>query len=427
MTAEPKKLDHGKDEAMLKEKELNTAYQNKIYNAKENGQPVAYTFVPGNLVELLHCFDIVPVFPEILGLQMGMKRNAGAYLETAENLGYSEDVCSYVKSSVGMHARGNIGPNGKVMPKPDFLFFINSQCFTFMKWWEILRKTYDCPIITVHVPYRQHGRTTEAEMKYSVDQLTKVVIPQLESLTGKKFDIDLLREKLALSRQMEEDLAFAFNSGKSKPSPIDGMFQFLYYVGPINTYYRGTQEGVDFYKLVRRVIEERLAAKVGPPTAFGRLDEQKYRIVMDCGITWDHFQEYSKMFYDEKAVIVATSYTKVGGTYDQGNFHDPNRPFESMIESNMTNYCNLSLPDRVGLLEKYVKEFQADGFLIGSIKSCKSFAAGMLAMLREIETRTGVPGGFFEIDMMDSRYFSESNVRNRLESYLRMIDERRSA
>ncbi|MFZ3102968.1 MAG: benzoyl-CoA reductase subunit B [Desulfitobacteriaceae bacterium] len=415
----------GKDEAMLKEKELNVAYEKKIQNAKAEGKKLCYTLVPGNLVELLHCFDIVPVFPEILGLQMGLRRDARSFIEGGENAGYSEDVCSYVKSSVGMLLNNNIGSGGKKIPKPDFLFYINSQCFTFMKWFEILRKSYDCPTVAIHLPYNHHGKTTENELKYGVDQIKNVVIPQLEKISGKKFDLEELKERLALSRQMEQELAWCYESAKHRPSPVDGMFQFLYYVGPINTYYRGTQEGVDFYKTVRKTIEERIAAKQGPATPFGRMDEQKYRIVMDCGITWDHFRDYNKIFFDEKAVIVAATYTKVSGTYDQGNFHDPDRPFESLIESNMTNYCNLTIPDKTNLMEKYIKEFEADGFLIGSIKSCKSFSAGMLTMLRELENRTGLPGGFFELDMMDARYYSDSNIRNRLESYFRMVDERK--
>lgn len=425
MDIKQKNNHYEKDEAMLKEKKLMTLYHQRIQTAKAEGKKVCYTFVPGNLVELLHCFDVVPVFPEIIGLQMGLRKKAANYLEAGENDGYSEDVCSYVKAGVGMALNGNLGPDGMVVPKPDFLFLINSQCFTFMKWWEILRKTYDCPIVTVHLPYNHHGETTKEEMKYGIDQLKQVVIPQLEKITGIKFDIDKLREKLALSREMEQDLADVFNMGKHIPSPIDGFFQALYYIGPINSYFRGTIEGVEFYKLVKKVVGQRVVSGEGPQTPHGKMDEQKYRLVMDCGISWDNFAEYSKIFFDEKALIVAATYTKVGGTYDRGNFHDPDRPLESLVENNMTNYCNLSLPDRTKLMEDYIKEYKADGFLIGSIKSCKSFAAGMLPMLRELENRTGVPGGFFELDMMDGRYFSEANIRNRIESYLRMLDERR--
>jgi benzoyl-CoA reductase subunit B len=60
------------------------------------------------------------------------------------------------------------------------------------------------------------------------------------------------------------------------------------------------------------------------------------------------------------------------------------------------------------------------------VKSCNSFSAGQLLLMQEIEKRTGRPGGFIESDLVDSRYFSAANIRNRLESYLQMIEQRRS-
>jgi len=426
LSTEKHQRDEGKDEAMLMEKELMASYIDKVHRAKDEGKKITYTFVPGGLTEILHCFDVIPVFPEVLGLQMGMRRIADQYIEIAENEGYSDDICSYVKSSVGMYLKDNVGPYGRKLPEPDFLFLVFSQCFTFMKWWEILRKLFNCPIITIHLPYRHHNKTTKDETRYGVSQFEKVVIPQFEEITGIKFDMDKLKEKLALTRQMEEDLVWVFDAAKNKPCPVDGFFQLLYYAGPINTYFRGTEEGVEFYKIARKVVEERVAAKQGHLTPFGRMDEQKYRLVQECGISWDHFREYNKILFDEKAVIVASTYTKVCGLYDSREFmHDPDRPFESMIEHNMTNYCNNSLEYRVKIMENYIKDYDADGFLVGSIKSCKSFAAGQLMMLQELEKRTGIPGAFFELDMMDSRYFSEANVRTRLDSYFRMIDERR--
>jgi benzoyl-CoA reductase subunit B len=48
-----------------------------------------------------------------------------------------------------------------------------------------------------------------------------------------------------------------------------------------------------------------------------------------------------------------------------------------------------------------------------------------LLMLRQLEQRTGVPGGFIESDLVDPRYFSKANIENRLQSYFQMIDARR--
>jgi benzoyl-CoA reductase subunit B len=48
-------------------------------------------------------------------------------------------------------------------------------------------------------------------------------------------------------------------------------------------------------------------------------------------------------------------------------------------------------------------------------------------MLREVEKRTGVAGGFIESDLVDPRYFSASNLKNRIESYLQMVDQKRQS
>ncbi|MGE5504280.1 MAG: 2-hydroxyacyl-CoA dehydratase, partial [Actinomycetota bacterium] len=77
------------------------------------------------------------------------------------------------------------------------------------------------------------------------------------------------------------------------------------------------------------------------------------------------------------------------------------------------------------ILAKYVEEYEADGLLINSIKSCNSFSAGQLMIMKEVEKRTGKPGAFIETDLVDPRYFSAANVKNRLESYFQMIEQKR--
>jgi benzoyl-CoA reductase subunit B len=111
--------------------------------------------------------------------------------------------------------------------------------------------------------------------------------------------------------------------------------------------------------------------------------------------------------------------------YDTGFRHDPSRPLETLADYCMGCYTNLSLPSRVAMLSRYVREYDADGLLVNSIKSCNSFSAGQLMILREVESRTGRPGGFIESDLVDPRYFSAANIKNRLESYFQMIEQKR--
>ncbi len=426
MTIETQKVNSmPKDWGMTAQKTLMASYYDKLMQARENGEKVVYTFVPGNINEISLAFGINPVFPEVLGLQMGLRKNADFYVQMGEKEGYAEDLCSYVKSSVGMAANNNIGPYGAKIPEPDFLFLVYANCFTFLKWFEILKKIYKCPVITIHLPFVNDERPTKDAIDYCVKQFKSVVIPEFERLTGNKFDMDKLKYHMELSRKAEEDFCHVMGSPKNNPSPIDAVFNGMYYVGPLNTAFRGTPEGVEYYKKLREEIDARALRKEGPPTPYGRMDEQRYRIVMECAPPWNEFQSVWKMFYDEKAIVVGATYVKVGGAFDLGSFHDPSRPLESLAEQVMNCYCNNNIIYRANVIERHLKEYSADGFLVSSIKSCKSFMSGQLAIMRRVEEKTGIPGGFFECDMMDSRYYAEANVRNRIESYLRMIDQKR--
>jgi len=414
-----------KDRSMVLQKEMIARHFARLEQAPENHEPVVYTFVPGNLVELIRSFDALPVLPEINALQSGMRKLSGDYIAEAERLGHSEDVCAYVKCDIGMMKSGNIGPSGKKLPKPDLLLLSYPGCYPFMKWFELLREEYDCPAVFFHVPYQGDGVLEPEHRAYMIRQLREQVIPALEKATGRKYDEDKLREGLTRAALAEDDLVAVLQSAKHKPSPIDGYFGTVYYVGPIFSAFRGTPEGVEYYRALREEVEARVAAGLGPITPDGSLDDQRYRLVVEGPPSWTHFRDFWKMFTDEKAVVVASTYTKVGGTYDFGFRHNPADPLGTLADYCSGCYTNLNLPSRIEMISRYVREYEADGFVINSIKSCNSFSAGQLMILREVEKRTGVAGAFIESDLVDPRYFSSANIKNRLESYFQMIDARR--
>ena len=415
-----------KDASMTKQKEMMSRHYDRLSDAPERGEKVAATFVPGNLNELLMCFDFVNNLPEVNAIQNGLRKTSGNFVMEAEKLGHSEDVCTYVKSDIGMMAKGNIGPNGRKLPDPDVLLLSYTGCFTFMKWFELLRQQYNCETIMLQTPYLADGKITKEMIRYMVKQLEQDVIPKLEKVSGVKFDIDRLREYLRKSAKAEDDLVWVLQSAKTKPSPIDAYFGGIYYIGPIFGAFRGTDDAIDYYRFLREEVEERIAEGKGPVTPDGDMGKERYRLVVEGPPNYTHFRQFWKMFYDEGAVVVASSYTKVGGCYDFGFRHDPANPLESLAEYCLNVYTNRNLPMRVDMLENYVNEYEADGLLINSIKSCNSFSAGQLLIMREVEKRTGKPAAFIETDLVDPRYFSAANIKNRLESYFQMIEQKRA-
>ena len=414
-----------KDDSQVRQKTMIARHYDRLAAAPETGEKNVYTFVPGNLTELLLSFDLLPVLPEINSLQSAMRGKTAEYIALAEKLGHSEDVCTYVKSDIGMLRSGNIGPTGQHLPNPDLLLLSYTGCFTFLKWFELLREEYHAPVAMLHVPYQPDGRITTAMRDYVVTQLKDVIIPALERISGRAYDEAKLSEHLRLSAQAEDDLVWVLQSAKHKPSPIDAYFGAVYYVGPIFSAFRGTEGAVGYYKALRSEIEARIREGKGPVTPDGDIEKERYRIVVEGPPNWTSFRQFWKMFADEGAVAVASTYTKVGGVYDAGFRHDPARPLESLAEYCLGCYTNLGLPTRIEMLANYVRDYEADGFLINSVKSCNSFSAGQLHILREVEKRSGKPGGFIESDLVDPRYFSAANIKNRLESYFQMLDQKR--
>jgi benzoyl-CoA reductase subunit B len=415
-----------KDRSMTLQKEMIAAHYRRLEGAPESGEAVVYTFVPGNLTELIRSFGALPLLPEINALQSGMRGKSRDYIAEAERVGHSEDVCTYVKCDIGMLRSGNVGPTGTRLPKPSLLLLSYTGCYTFMKWFELLREEYRCPTVFLQIPYQAEGRLSPEHRRYIADQIREAVVPALEKATGRKYDEDALRENLARAARCEDDLVAVLESAKRRPSPIDAYFGAVYYVGPIFSAFRGTTEGAEYYRELRREVDARAAAGEGPATPSGILTDQKYRLVVEGPPNWTSFHDFWKMFSEERAVVVASTYTKVGGTYDFGFRHDAADPLGTMADYCGGCYTNLNLPGRIEMLARYVREYAADGFLVHSVKSCNSFSAGQLMILREVERRTGIPGAFIESDLVDPRYFSAANIKNRLESYLQMLEARRA-
>jgi benzoyl-CoA reductase subunit B len=270
-----------KDRSQERQKRMIGDHYHRLALAHETGEKAVYTFVPGNLTELLLSFDLLPVLPEINALQSGMRQTSGEQVQKAEKLGHSEDVCAYVKASIGALHQGNVGPTGERLPKPDLLLLSYTGCFTFLKWFELLRSETKAPNVMLHVPFQADGEATPEMRDYVVKQLKEVVIPALEKVSGRRYDEDRLKEHLRFSAAAEDDLVRVLESAKHVPSPIDGYFGAVYYVGPIFSAFRGTKDAVLYYQELRTEVEERMARGEGPVTPDGPMTREKYRLVVE--------------------------------------------------------------------------------------------------------------------------------------------------
>ena len=92
-----------KDRSMEMQKQMIADHFQRLEAAPETGEPVVYTFVPGNLTELIRSFDALPVLPEINALQSGMRGKSRDYIAEAERI-FLEDLMTSEDSVEGIEA-----------------------------------------------------------------------------------------------------------------------------------------------------------------------------------------------------------------------------------------------------------------------------------------------------------------------------------
>ena len=132
--------------ALKRIKQITTEYFTAAHMAKQTNKFVAYcnVFTP---VEILYAMDMIPVYPENHAAILGARKMAPEVLPAAEGMGYSIDLCSYTRCDLGSIKTG-ISPTWG-LPKPDLLVVCNAQCGTITKWFEVLSRMYQVPMVLI--------------------------------------------------------------------------------------------------------------------------------------------------------------------------------------------------------------------------------------------------------------------------------------
>ncbi len=394
-----------------------TDWMTQLQEAAKNGTPSAYLMISGNCVEILRCFDILPVFPEINALQLAIRKNSLPYIIKSEEVGYASDNCAYVKADVGYTLCGGVGANSNI-PKPSLIVCNFVGCNVYIKWFEHCSNLFKVPMVMLDIPFVRESAPRPGDIAYVITQLYEL-IAQCERLTGKKFDLDRLREILKQSVRAENGWSRAKELCKHRPAPFDAYFDSINMMGPINAL-RGTKEAADFFDATVEEYERMVAAGVGV------LDEERFRFVVEGPPPYPAYRSFRNLFEKWKAVAVQSTYSTVGGTWEFGFRHDPDRPLESIAEQMIVyNLCNRSLIERYKQIRSYLEDWHADALVIHSIKSCRLFSAGQGDMREYFAKELGVPTLMVESDLEDPRYYAEAQMKNRIDAFFESLHYKR--
>jgi benzoyl-CoA reductase/2-hydroxyglutaryl-CoA dehydratase subunit BcrC/BadD/HgdB len=145
-------------------------------------------------------------YPENHGAMLGATRMATDLIPYANALGYSPDICSYLTCDVGSYLQKKTpltkAYNIESVPKPDVLVFNTNQCRDVQDWFAWYSRELNVPLIGVHT-HRDIGDIGEYQIKDIANQIEELV-PELEAVSGEKFDMDRFKEAVGYSRRTSE-------------------------------------------------------------------------------------------------------------------------------------------------------------------------------------------------------------------------------
>ena len=394
--------------------------------AAEEERGGAYVFVMGSLGELLRVFDLPVVFPEINSLQTAVRKVAHEYLNEAEDIGYSPDICGYVKADVATQLRGGRLPMGRI-PKPAIAVLTNA-CNTYIKWAEIWERMYHMPCYVLDVPgSRADGLTPgpghrdfENDRRYVAGQLREL-IGLLESTTGKRFDIDRLRESLVHANAMNRGWRRVLELNRSRPSLFNALSDGTIYLGVSNGF-RGAPEGARYFTdLVAEMEYKR-------DHGIGTLVDERYRLIFVGVPCYPIFRRFTELFTEHGGTFVNSTYLWfASGGSNLGFQYDPFDPLGSLAEGLLLGVRDAmdSMFFQTRALAGMIDDHAADGIVFHPIKSCRTVSTGLADNRRALMAIRDVPSLFVESDMMDRRVVSEAQMKNRIDAFFEGLASRR--
>jgi len=373
----------------------------------KGAKPVAWVS-SGAPVELLRVFDFYTVYPENHGALCGAQKMGPEICQEAEKQGYHSDLCSYARIDLG-HAFSGKTPAGK-LPKPDLLFCSNNICQTILYWFKELSHYWKIPLILFDTPYNFED-IKGSDIKYMAEQLQEM-IPQLETVSGKKFSQKRFEGIITLAKDSSRLWGEVLATLKAKPAPMT-IFDAFVHLAPIVSL-RGLPVARQYYEILLQELEDRVSKGIAA------VKSERKRLMWDNIAVWFKLRDWSLLFAEHGCNFVAATYTNAWA--ETIHYLDASTPFESMARVYSLVILNNNLKHRLNLMRQMIKDYQIDGLVIHSDRSCKPYSVGQYDMRRLLAEDLGVKTVVIEADMTDSRVYSEEQTRTRLEAFFEALE-----
>jgi len=375
---------------------------------ERNNKKIAW-ITSGGPVEPLIAMDMIPVYPENHAAMVGASKMGGDLCARAEEMGYAGDLCSYARSDIAC-ATINGGPIGG-LPAPDILVCCNNICGTVMKWYEVQARYYNVPLFIFDTPMCHTEFSKEAK-QYVTTQFMDY-IAMLETVCGKKMDMDTLLEVGARSLEAQMLWQDILDTTTARPSPMSA-FDAFFFLALIVTL-RGQQVIVDFYKDLLEEMKAKAAAGIGV------VKDEKYRLLWDNLPIWYKMRWLSKKFAAKGACLVADTYTSAWCS--SLKYIKEDDLLSSLAEAYTRIYLNIGVDQMADTVIEMIHKYEVDGLVIHSNRSCKPYSFGQYDIEKIVKAKTGIPTLMIEADMVDERHFADGPIDTRIDVFMEILEK----
>ncbi len=398
-------------EATRSLRSLIKGYYEELFRAADEGRPSAWLNV-GVPCEFFYAMDIFPFYPENYGAACGALKITPQLSAVAEAHGFSADLCSYVRATLGTVFSGE-GPYGE-LPKPTLQVSSMNSCIMIMVWWRAVQRHWDVPTFVVDTPLVRE-QSEGINLDY-VESEVRRMVAWIEEQTGRTLDMERLREVVRLSNEGKVLWSEVLDLRRARPCPITAADIFTHMFPMVAL--RGTPQYVTHLRALRDEIKQRV------DEGFAAVEGERYRLLWDNLPPWFDL----KLFEDlagRGVNFVIDTYTQAWGPRYMGPIDeaDPVRSFAAYMGA---GFLNVQIGRRYDLLAELVRLYDVDGIVFHSDRSCKPFSLVQVELRKRLQEDLGVPGLLLEGDHNDPTLLDRGRAWSQLESFLEMLDARRT-
>jgi benzoyl-CoA reductase/2-hydroxyglutaryl-CoA dehydratase subunit BcrC/BadD/HgdB len=366
-------------------------------------------------IELLWTYNVFPLHPENAACVAGVRRISQDMIEYAESLGFSRDLCSYMKTNIGAFDKKLPITSGGI-DKPAFCASTNTICDTHVKWFQTQARKMKIPYFGFDIPSYVSGsdpERMEGYIDYVVDQIYKY-FDFMQDITGKSFNFQRFKKILVKSDRLAELWHEIYELRKL--TPVSYSFQeTLSSIFPM-VILPGLDDGIKFYEAILKDLKGMIARGEGsmPP------GEEKYRLMWEGIPPWYKIKFLYEMA-NYGAIVVYEPYTFSFGPRKRTDLPE-DQLVRELAKLMMHFPYNYNLETRIKYFENIVDEYKLDGVILHENMSCRPSCVGMIDLKNAIQRDKGIPVWILSSDMNDPRAWADEPMKNRLESFIELME-----